>query len=328
MQALITGISGFVGSHLADYLLSHTDWQIAGTLFGDATPIAHLRERVTLYPADLTRPEAARAVVEETQPDVIFHLAAQSLPALSRQDPWGTLETNLRGQLNILEAAALLRNTCRILIVGSSEEYGLVRPQDLPVSETTPLRPLTPYAVSKVAQEMLGLQYHLSRGLYVLLMRPFNHIGPRQRLGFVAADFAHQVAQAEAGLLSPVVAVGNLDVARDFTDVRDIVRAYYLAVVEGEPGQVYNLGSERAHTVRELLQHFIDLTGLRIEVREDAARKRRVDVPMIVSDCHKFRLRTGWQATIPFTQTLRDILDDWRTRVRQEAANPLPARAE
>ncbi len=328
MQALITGISGFVGSHLADYLLQHTDWQLAGTLFGDTSAVAHLRDRVALYPADLTQPEAARAVVEKTQPDVIFHLAAQSLPTLSRHDPWGTLETNLRGQLNILEAAAQLRQPCRILIVGSSEEYGLVQPQDLPVSETTPLRPVTPYAVSKIAQEMLGLQYHLSQGLPVFLMRPFNHIGPRQRLGFVAADFACQVAQVEAGLRPPVVEVGNLDVARDFTDVRDIVRAYYLAVMKGEPGQAYNVGSEQAHTVRELLQRLIDFTGLRIEVREDEARKRKVDVPMIVSDCRKFRSRTGWQATIPFVQTLRDILDDWRTRVRQEAANPFPARAD
>jgi len=327
VRVLITGISGFVGSHLADYLLAYTDWQIAGTVLGEASNVAHLRERVALYPADLVRPDEARAVVEEAQPEAIFHLAAQSLPVLSRQDPWGTLETNLRGQLNILEAAMRLPRPCCVLVVGSSEEYGLVQPHDLPVDEATPLRPVTPYAVSKVAQEMLGLQYHLSYDLPVVMVRPFNHIGPRQRLGFVAADFACQIAQAEAGLRPPVVEVGNLDVARDFSDVRDVARAYYLAVTQGEPGQVYNIGSERSHTVRELLQRLIDLSGLSVEIREDPARRRKVDVPMIVSDCRKFRQRTGWQTTIPFEQTLRDILNDWRARVRQETASSLPARS-
>lgn len=321
VRALITGISGFVGSHLADYLLAQTDWQVAGTVFGDQSAIAHLRADVTFYPVDLTDPDAARTVVSEAQADAIFHLAAQSLPSLSRQDPWGTLETNLRSQLNILEAALHLGRSCRILIVGSSEEYGLVRPEELPVVENAPLRPLNPYAVSKVAQEMLGLQYYYGHGLSVIVVRPFNHIGPRQRLGFVAADFACQIAQAEVGVQPHVVEVGNLDVARDFGDVRDFVRAYHLAMTQGEPGQVYNIGSEQAHTVRELLDTLLSFSHTRIEVREDPLRRRAADVPKVVSDCRKFRERTGWRVTIPFTQTLCDVLEDWRARVRQDTAS-------
>jgi len=192
-----------------------------------------------------------------------------------------------------------------------------VRPDELPIAEDTPLRPLNPYAVSKIAQEMLGLQYHLAHGLPVVMVRPFNHIGPRQRLGFVAPDFAHQVAEAEAGLREPVVEVGNLDVSRDFSDVRDIVRGYYLAITQGEPGEVYNLGSERAHSVRELLELLMAASRVKLEVRQDPLRLRPAEVPIMVSDCRKFRQRTGWQATIPFEQSVRDVLDYWRQRVRE-----------
>ena len=317
MKALITGISGFVGSHLAEYLLEHTDWQVAGTVYGRLDNIVHLKERLELYPAELSRLPVVTFVLEETRPDYIFHLAAQPIPSLSRRDPWPTLETNIRLQLNILQAVVQLGLDCRILVVGSSEEYGLVRPDELPIAEDTPLRPLNPYAVSKIAQEMLGLQYHLAHGLPVVMARPFNHIGPRQRLGFVAPDFAHQVAEAEAGLREPVVEVGNLDVSRDFSDVRDIVRGYYLAITQGEPGEVYNLGSERAHSVRELLELLMAASRVKLEVRQDPLRLRPAEVPIMVSDCRKFRQRTGWQATIPFEQSVRDVLDYWRQRVRE-----------
>jgi GDP-4-dehydro-6-deoxy-D-mannose reductase len=324
LRALITGISGFVGSHLAEYLLEHTDWQVAGTVYGRLDNIAHLRDRLTLYPAELSRLEVVRFVIEETQPDYIFHLAAQPIPALSRQDPWFTLENNIRAQLNVLEALVQLRLSSRVLVVGSAEEYGAVTEEDLPIDEETPLRPTSPYAVSKIAQDYLGLQYYLSHGVPAVRVRPFNHIGPRQRQGFVAPDFARQIAEIEAGLRSPEVVVGSLDVARDFSDVRDIVRGYYLALTLGEPGEVYNLGSGRATSVRYLLETLIRLAGREVTVIQDAGRLRPVDVPCMVADCRKFQACTGWRAEIPLEQSLADVLAYWRQQVRTGAPDPTP----
>lgn len=325
MRALITGISGFVGSHLAEYLLAHTDWQVAGTVYGRLDNIAHLRPRLALYPAELSRLEVVRFIVEETQPDYLFHLAAQPIPSLSRHDPWFTLENNIRAQLNVLEAVAQLGVACRVLVVGSSEEYGAISPADLPLDEDTPLRPTSPYAVSKVAQDLLGLQYWLSQQVEAIRVRPFNHIGPRQRRGFVAPDFASQIAEIEAGLRPPQMAVGRLDVARDFSDVRDIVRGYYLALTDGRPGEVYNLGSGQAHSVRELLDILIPASSAVISVVQDPERTRLVDVPSVVADCTRIAKHTGWQPQIAFQQSLHDVLDYWREQVRIGATDPTPA---
>jgi len=231
------------------------------------------------------------------------------------------LENNIRLQLNILEAVVRLGSTARILVVGSSEEYGLVHPDELPVKETNPLRPTSPYAVSKVAQDMLGLQYHLSHKLFTVRVRPFNHIGPRQRLGFVAPDFARQIAEAETGLQEPVIQVGNLEPQRDFSDVRDVVRGYHAALTEGEPGEVYNLGSERARSIGELLGGLLSIASVPLKVEQDSARLRPADVSVMVSDCSRLRARTGWRTTIPFDKSLQDVLDYWRERVRDRAKN-------
>jgi len=313
--ALITGISGFVGSHLAEYLLEHTDWQVAGTVYGPEDNIEHLRDRLELYPAELSELETVTSVIERAKPDYIFHLAAQPLVSLSRRDPWATLANNIRLQLNILEAVARLGSTTRILVVGSSEEYGLVQPDELPIKETNPLRPTSPYAVSKVAQDMLGLQYHLSHKLFTVRVRPFNHIGPRQRLGFVAPDFARQIAEAEAGLQGPVIQVGNLEPQRDFSDVRDVVRGYHLLITQGEPGEVYNLGSEQARSVRELLEKLMAMSKVPITIEQDPERLRPTDVPVMVSDSTKLREQTGWRPRISFEQSLQDVLDYWREQV-------------
>ena len=312
MKALITGISGFVGSHLAEYLLDATDWEVAGTVFGPYGNIASLCGQLELYPAELSRLDVMTFILEQAQPDVIFHLAAQPLVSASQRNPWGTLETNIRMQLNVLEGVSQVRPGCRMLVVGSSEEYGLVSPEELPVDEETPLRPLNSYALSKVAQDLMGLQYHLTHRLHVVRARPFNHIGPRQRIGFVAPDLASQIAAAELGLQPPIIEVGNLAARRDFSDVRDVVRAYVLLITEGEPGEVYNIGSGESHSIQELLDTLVNMSRVPIEVRQDPDRMRPSDVPDFVCDATRIRKRTGWQTTISFDQSLQDVLEYWR----------------
>jgi GDP-4-dehydro-6-deoxy-D-mannose reductase len=226
------------------------------------------------------------------------------------------LQNNIQGQLNLLQALLDLGATPRMMIVGSNEEYGLVRAEDLPLTEDTPLRPNSPYGVSKVAQDMLGLQYFLSHQLPLIRVRPFNHIGPRQASGFVAPDFALQIAQAEVGERLPRITVGNLKVQRDFTDVRDMVRAYYLAITLGVPGDVYNIGSGQSHSISELLEVLLSYSRVDITVETDPERLRPSDVPVVRCDASKFRGLTGWEPTIPFESSLRDVLDYWRRQVR------------
>jgi GDP-4-dehydro-6-deoxy-D-mannose reductase len=269
--------------------------------------------------------EVVRFIVEESQPDFIFHLAAQPISTLSHYDPWFTLENNIRSQLNVLETVAQSNWACRVLVVGSSEEYGALTSGELPIAEDTPLRPTSPYAVSKVAQDLMGLQYWLSHRVEAIRVRPFNHIGPRQRRGFVAPDLASQIAEIEMGLRPPRISVGALDVARDFSDVRDIVRGYHLTLTHGIPGEVYNLGTGKAHTVRELLNTLIGASGMAVEVEQDPARRRAVEVPCMVADCSRIQEQTGWQTRIPFEQSLHDVLDYWREQVRTGATDPTPA---
>jgi GDP-4-dehydro-6-deoxy-D-mannose reductase len=277
-----------------------------------------MRSRVSLHIGDMLLDlQALKELFAATRPDYVFHLAAQAFVPASWADPWSTLENNMRGQLNVLLAAIALGTEPRVLVVGSADEYGIVGAGELPIKETNPLRPNSPYAVSKVAQDMLGYQYYASHKLPVVRVRPFNHIGPGQSPAFVASDFAKQIAEAETGLREPVMQVGNLDARRDFSDVRDIVRAYYLAISQGEAGEVYNLGAERSYSIREVLKALLDLSTTPIKVEQDPTRLRPSDVPEIVSDCDKFRSLTGWQAEIPLEQSLSDILDWWRAQVRR-----------
>jgi len=316
LRALITGVGGFAGSHLSDYLFDKTDWQVLGCVL-PGWDCSHLDRRVTCLELDLRDREAVRAMLEQVTPDVIFHLAAQAFVPVSWQDPWDTLENNIRAEANILDGLVKLGAKPGVMVVGSNEEYGLVRPDELPLREDSPLRPNSPYAVSKVAQDFLGLSYFLSHGLPVVRVRPFNHIGPRQAEGFVAPAFAKQIALIEAGQQEPVIRVGNLDVQRDFSDVRDVVRAYHLAVTQGQPGQVYNIGSGQPRAVKALLEMLLSLSAQPIRVEIDPARMRPSDTPVAYCDASKLRAATGWEPRVPFEQTLRDVLDDWRVRINK-----------
>jgi len=320
LRALITGITGFAGSHLTEYLMKQEGTEVCGlSLSGecldDGSPIC---KGVQVFACDIRDGEETARLVKETHPDEIYHLAALAAVSSSWSRPVETLTNNMVAQLNVLEAALQLEPRPRVLIIGSGDEYGLVKPEELPVGEDNPLRPASPYAVSKITQDYLGYQYNLSYGLGVVRLRPFNHIGPGQRPGFVVPDFAQQIAEAEAGLREPVMQVGNLSAERDFSDVRDIVRGYYLALQRGEPGEVYNLGSGKAHSIQEVLDMLLEMSEVSIKVESDPARMRPSDVPAVVCDASRFRQRTGWEPRIPLRQTLQDVLDYWRARVRED----------
>lgn len=320
MRALVTGVAGFAGSHLAEYLLAQTGASVGGVVRrdNDQRHIAHLLPQLSLFRGDVADYAFLEEVLAGWRPDYIFHLAAQAAPSLAWANAQETLSVNVIGQYNVLAAAAQAAPEARVLVVGSGEEYGLVQPSELPIKETNPLRPNSPYAVSKIAQDMLGYQFFLSHELRTVRVRPFNHIGPRQSEAFVTASFAMQIAEIEAGQRPPVLEVGNLDTKRDFCDVRDIVRAYWLALLEGRPGDVYNLGSGRSHSVAEVLQMLLRQATVGITVQRDAGRLRPSDIPDLVCDASKFQAETGWQPTIPLQKSLSDLVDYWRARVRKE----------
>lgn len=318
MQALITGINGFVGGHLAEYLLDVGGWDIWGVDLGNAIRLPHLRDKVHFTTANLCDAAGVSEMIRQVQPQVIFHLAGQPFVPESFQDPAATLNTNIVAQLNIFLALIEHSIQARVLTISSAEVYGLIRAEDIPIDEDTPLRPSSPYAVSKIAQDMLALQYHLSHKLDVVRIRPFNHIGPRQGDRFVTASFAKQVAYIEQGMQAPVIRVGNLNAERDFTDVRDMVRAYVHAAQYAESGQVYNIGSGHPVKIQTVLDTVLAASSTPIEVTQDPQRMRPVDIPKLVCDATRFRTCTGWEPQYTLEQTLKDIVEDWRTRVRHE----------
>jgi len=316
MRVLITGITGFAGSHLADHCLEHRGVDVYGIIRWRSRTenIEHLEGKIKLLECDLRDATSTRDVIEEIHPDRIFHLAAQSFVPTSWRAPTESLVTNVIGQLNIFEAMRKINLKARIQIACSSEEYGMVHDNELPVTEDQPLRPLSPYGVSKVGQDLLAYQYFMSYKMDVVRTRGFNHTGPRRAPVFVVSDFAKQIADIEKGRKEPVLLVGNLDAERDFTDVRDIVRAYYLSLEKGKSGEAYNLCSEKSWKIRDMLDRLLSQTDAKIEVRQDPARLRPSDVPRLRGDCSKFRRDTGWAPRIPFEQTLEDMLDYWRNR--------------
>ena len=270
---------------------------------------------VRLSVADITQPEAVRQVVAEAQPDLVIHLAAQSSVSASWKDPSGTLRVNAGGTIHLLEALRSEQLTPRIVLVGSGEQYGMVHPEDNPIREECPFRPANPYAASKAAQDLYGYQYFVAYGLPILRARPFNHFGPRQTSTFVIANFARQIALIEAEKAEPVLSVGNLQARRDFLPVEDVVAAYLAIAEQGRPGEAYNIGSGQARSIRAMLDLLLTFARRSIQLREDPARLRPVDVPLLEADTSRLRADTNWRPAVQFESALQGTLNYWRTVV-------------
>ena len=317
MKALITGITGFAGSHLAELLLKE-EHEVFG-LYRWRSRREHVKEiedEVKWVEGDLLDPHSLDKIFKENKFDWVFHLAAQSFVPTSWISPIQTLDVNVVGSANLFEAIKKSKQDSVIQIAGSSEEYGLVYPEETPISEKNPLRPLSPYAVSKVSMDFLAYQYFMSYGLKIIRTRGFNHTGPRRGEPFVCSNFAKQIAEIEKKKKEPVIYVGDIESQRDFTDVRDMVRAYYLSVQKCEPGEVYNICSEKAILIREVLDILIGMSDKKIEIKQDPKRMRPSDVKVLLGDCIKFKEETGWKTEINFNQTLEDLLEYWRKKVK------------
>jgi GDP-4-dehydro-6-deoxy-D-mannose reductase len=293
----------------------HPDERIAGIVRPGRPVPELLREGVRLLEADLEDAAAVEAAVAAARPDGIVHLAGQSSVHESWSNPAATLRTNVLGLLNVFEAVRRRRFEPRVLVVGSAEEYGAVDPDAPPLTEDAPLRPHSPYAVSKVAQGYLALQYALARDLPVIRTRTFPHTGPGRGEAFAESSFARQIAEVEAGRRRPVLAVGNLDAVRDFTDVRDVVRAYRALLDRGTAGEVYNVCSGRGRSIGDILRGLLEIACAHVDLQVDRERLRPSDLPSLVGDPRKVREATGWEPRIPLETTLRDLLDHWRERV-------------
>jgi len=311
------------GSHLAEYIVqNHADMEVYGAKRwrSSQTNVNHIEDQINLIDCDLTDPSGVIELLKVVQPELIFHLAAQSFVPDSWKNPQATLSDNLMMQLNLFEGIRHLGLDPIVQVALSSEEYGRVYPHELPITEKNPFRPLSPYAVSKVAQDMLAYQYFASHQLRVIRTRTFNHEGPRRGEVFVTSNFAKQIAEIEAGLREPVLNVGNLDTKRDWTDVRDVVRAYWLSLKYCQPGEDYVIASGKSRTIREMVEFLLSQTKVKIEVKIDPARLRPSDVRVLEGDPTKFKKKTGWTQEFTFEDMILDILDYWRSRIN--AQNP------
>lgn len=298
MKAFITGIAGFVGEYLAEYLLRQ-GLQVAGSRLPHEPIDTYLQENADIYEIDLLDYEQTKSVLEKVKPDYLFHLAAQSSVALSWKNPSLTFDVNVKGAIHLLEAIRELGLSIRILLVGSSEQAKFSNP----------------YAISKMTQEMLGQMYGRAYSMEIVMVRAYNHTGPRQKPAFVIPDFSRRIALMEKGKMEPVLKVGNLDAVRDFSDVRDIVRAYYELMLKGKPGEVYEVGSGKGYSIKELLDRLLEMSSISIEVQQDPERMRPSDDPVSICDNSKIYQDTGWKPEIDIQKTLQDVLEYWRQEV-------------
>lgn len=322
-KALISGITGFVGSHLAEYLISNTDWDIVGLCrwrsplenIKNLVPLINSGNRVKLLYADLSDSVAVQRAVKIADADYIFHLAAQSYPQTSFYSAIDTLDTNIQGTVRLLEAILDIQQGHPLIhMCSSSEVYG--RAKTIPINESAPFHPASPYAVSKVGADLMARYYAEAHGMNIQITRMFTHTGPRRGDVFFESSFAKQIAMIEAGQIDPVIKVGNLESMRTICDVRDAVRAYYLLLtVKPQPGEVYNIGGNHSCTVGDVLNTLLSLSTKKITVQQDPDRIRPIDADLQIPDCSKFKQRTGWEPLIPYEKTMQDLLSYWRERV-------------
>jgi GDP-4-dehydro-6-deoxy-D-mannose reductase len=315
MKVLITGIAGFVGSHLAELLLEKGDEVFGICLACESLEnIREIKKDLHLTNCDITDFDQLSKVIRRINPDEIYHLAALSSVGKSFGHPADTIETNVSGTLYLLEILRNRRKEVRILIVGSSDMYGVVKPKDIPITEEKPLLPVSPYGSSKAMCDLLAYQYFKSYGVQAIRVRAFNHTGPRQGMGFVVPDFASQIAKIEADILPPVMKVGNLSSKRDLSDVRDIVRGYQLLMKEGKAGEAYNICSGKAYSIKNVLKGLLSLSKKKIRVRMNEKMNRPAEIPVLVGENSKIKRDTGWRQKIPIEKTLQDTLNFWRRK--------------
>lgn len=305
MKALITGAGGFVGRHLTTELTEY-GCEVVGL------DVVSAEQDIQIV--DLLDQGAVKDFIQKQMPDSIFHLAAQASVAYSWHNPQRTFEVNVNGTLNLLDAIRDTQKKIRVIIIGTSDQYGLVKPDDCPINEAFPINPISPYAISKQAQENLVSSYINAYHMDIIMTRSFNHFGPGQRSGFVVSDFASAIARIEKGA-DPVMNVGNLDAIRDFTDVRDVVRAYRLLNEKGHTGEIYNVGSGTAHSIRDVLETLIRFARRDVVICQDPARMRPSDLPVMQSDSSKLIRHTGWVPSMTFEYSLRDTLQSWRDSI-------------
>ena len=328
-RALITGITGMVGSHLADYLVTETDWNVFGMCrwrsplenLGDLVPMINRGERVSILYGDLRDTLAVQDVVRQAKPDYVFHLAAQSYPRTSFESPLDTFDTNIQGTVRVLDALRQYSPNAVVHVCASSEVFGRVPKDKIPIGEETEFHPASPYAISKVGTDLVGRYYAEAFDMTVMTTRMFTHTGPRRGDVFAESTFAKQIALIEANLIPPVIKVGNLDSLRTIADVRDAVRAYFLLVtVKPDAGAYYNIGGTHSCTIGDILDMLLSFSERKSEIRieTDPDRLRPIDADLQVPDTRKFTQHTGWAPQIPFKQTMRDLLDYWRERIARE----------
>ena len=314
MKCLITGINGFAGSYLAEYILQIGE-DISGTIYPENSVqnIKNILNKINALPCDITIPGQIENIINTVRPDCIFHLAGQSFVPLSWSKPIETFKANVFGTIYLLKAVKRFSEHARILIVGSGDEYGMVTGHT-PVKETAPLNPQNPYALTKACADILGKQFGDLYNLKTIMVRPFPHIGPRQSANFVVSDFSKQIAMIEKGIQEPKIKTGNLDTKLDFTDVRDMVKAYWLAIEKCTPGNVYNISSGNLYSIKEILSYLLSQTSVEIKVESDPAKFRIHDTALKTADSQKFRTQTGWKPNIPIEETLKETLNWWRQK--------------
>lgn len=323
-KVLITGITGFVGSHLAEYIISLKDEDIR--LFGTRrwrSPLDNIEgimDKIEMNYCELLDFKSTLDLICTVKPDIIFHLAAQSYVVTSFNAPVNTVEINTCGTINLLEAVRVAGIDPVIHICSSSEVYGQVKEDEVPIKEDQPFRPASPYAVSKIGEDMIAYQYFLSYGIKTIRTRMFTHTGPRRGDVFVTSAFARQIARIEKGLQEPIIHVGNLESVRTFADVRDTVRAYWLLVKHCAPGDVYNIGGDRHMTVGKMLEMLLGMASLKVEIKVEPWLLRPSDVTLQIPDCSKFKNVTHWEPEIPLEDTLRDLLNYWRKKLLKDAS--------